>query len=412
MVVLGLAISLAVIQNVLNMFYLGSTLKGFRIKSCMVVTSAINVFLIFYNISLDKPLFLSYLLSYILIFLELRIFTKAKFSQIILSTGIYVINSIMVQLVVVSFMSSYFQLPFANLFGYQDLRLISVLFMFFIGIISMTVIIKLIPINDLKILQNNTQQCITVGITYFLFISGLIVDSLMTTIGGWFVMQSTFVIATVLVFFVIILNTTSAGVRIAKLSHFENRLQSIDEEYKENSITTSKLRNLAFRDNLTGCFTRKYIMDYIDDTIKHNRYPFCITYIDLNKLKFVNDTFGHVEGDTYIKDISQVFFHGLRKTDLVSRIGGDEFVVVLPNTKSDRARYVMERVENNLLHLQENEERMYKMGFSYGVYEADGEEHLTRKEIIEEADKLMYEMKCRTRKDGDVPTCDNNGCLI
>lgn len=408
------AIILSIIQNIINMQYLGSSLKDFRYKTCIALTSAINTFLIFYNIFSEKDLYISYILSYFIIFVEFKFFSKAKAYQCMLATGLYIINGIMVQLLVIAFMSSYLQLPFKQMLLYTDLRIISVLFMFFIGILSMIIIIKLIPRKDLKILVNNQLQCIIVAITCLLFISGLIIDSLMLSYDGWFTMQSAFLIVTIITFFIIILNTISNGVRISKLAHFENRLQSLEEEYKESSVSAKKLKNLAFRDNLTGCYTRKYIMDYIDDTLRQDKYPFCISYIDLNKLKYVNDTFGHNTGDEYIKDISTVFFHGLRKSDLISRVGGDEFIVVLPNTKKESASMVMERISNNLKHLQDVEQRKYKMAFSYGIYEANGNRKLTREQMIEEADKIMYEMKCKSRKyDGDIKTvCDDDGCLI
>lgn len=414
MVIFIIAIVLSIIQNVINMLYLGSSLKDFNMKFCTPITSLFNTFLVFYNIEHTYPLFVSYILSYIIVFFEFKIFSKSKAHQCALTTGLYIINSIMVQLLVLSFMSSYLQIHLGDVLKYFDLRIISVLFMFFIGILSMIIIMKLITKSDLKILVNNFYQCVIVGVTSLLFIIGLIIDSLMTYYAGWFSMQSSFIIFTVFLFFIVLLNTTSNGVRISKLAYFENRLQSLEEEYKESSASTKKLRNLAFRDNLTGCFTRKYIMDYIDEILSHNKYPFCIAYIDLNKLKYVNDTFGHTEGDKYIKDISKIFFHGLRKSDLISRIGGDEFVVVLPNTKKESSIQVMERIENNLLHLQEIEKRDYKMGFSYGIYEANGSQKFTREEIIEEADKIMYKMKCRSRKvNEDVKiACDDNECIL
>jgi diguanylate cyclase (GGDEF)-like protein/PAS domain S-box-containing protein/putative nucleotidyltransferase with HDIG domain len=116
----------------------------------------------------------------------------------------------------------------------------------------------------------------------------------------------------------------------------------------ERKANLAKIEYLSFHDQLTGLYNRAYF----DETlvaIDHKRaYPISIIVGDVNGLKLTNDIFGHTAGDTLLTDVAKVLSSSCRSSDIISRIGGDEFVILLPNTGSNTAQEIVDRILHNL----------------------------------------------------------------
>lgn len=105
--------------------------------------------------------------------------------------------------------------------------------------------------------------------------------------------------------------------------------------------------SLALTDSLTGLFNRRYLMVHLDKLLmktKETNKSLCVMVLDVDHFKVVNDTYGHAAGDEVLKAFSQRVSQRLRSFDLVARLGGEEFVVVLPDTNLDIAKQVAERL--------------------------------------------------------------------
>lgn len=101
-----------------------------------------------------------------------------------------------------------------------------------------------------------------------------------------------------------------------------------------------KLEKLAMTDQLTGLYNRYYLTNFIDKALslsKRQGFPLSIMMIDLDKFKYVNDTFGHEQGDEILVKISEVLQQNCRLEDIAVRLGGDEFLVVLPHCSKTQA---------------------------------------------------------------------------
>lgn len=160
----------------------------------------------------------------------------------------------------------------------------------------------------------------------------------------------------------------------------------------ESSLT------MALVDPLTGAYNRRYLEAHLprmlarsDVTIK----PLSFLLLDIDHFKSVNDTYGHIAGDSVLKLIVDRIQNGVRPSDFVARLGGEEFVVVMPETTQGDAHSIAERlrirVEAEPMHL--DEERSIKVTVSIGCACMEQPEELSFNQILDRADKALYEAK-------------------
>ena len=159
-----------------------------------------------------------------------------------------------------------------------------------------------------------------------------------------------------------------------------------------------KLRNLAFRDELTGLYNQRHFLSSLEIELERaTRYtrPFSLVLMDLDHFKQVNDEYGHRAGDIVLKAIGQILNEQSRNTDIACRCGGEEFAIICPETAIDSAATLAERVRKAI---EEKEifldEIPLKVTISVGVAEylwENGEK--TSTDIFEVADQALYQSK-------------------
>lgn len=146
----------------------------------------------------------------------------------------------------------------------------------------------------------------------------------------------------------------------------------------------------AYTDMLTYIGNRYYFEEKTSALLKEH-CPFTLCYVDLDHLKYINDKFGHMEGDKYLKDFVHVVKQRIRSDDIFARMGGDEFCIVF--LKCEKS-IVQEKIEQILIEFENTAHQEYFASFSYGIIEAkDGEKEWTIGEMLEAADKAMYGQK-------------------
>jgi diguanylate cyclase (GGDEF)-like protein len=152
-------------------------------------------------------------------------------------------------------------------------------------------------------------------------------------------------------------------------------------------------QELARTDFLTGVLNARFFHELaqmeINRSLRYKR-PFTIAFIDVDNFKTINDTFGHTEGDTVLRAIAMNIRAHLRKTDLVARVGGDEFVVLLPETNAQTAPVVISNMQRDLL--KGMNENGWAVTFSIGALTLNVPQ-LSVDEMLGRADQLMYKVK-------------------
>lgn len=126
----------------------------------------------------------------------------------------------------------------------------------------------------------------------------------------------------------------------------------------------------------------------IDRSVRFSR-PFTIAYIDIDNFKQVNDTLGHLQGDSLLQSVAKTIKDNIRSIDIVARLGGDEFAILFTETNEENAKTALNKVQKELLSIVKNND--WPVTFSIGAVTCY--ESCDLEELITEVDKLMYTVK-------------------
>ncbi len=167
------------------------------------------------------------------------------------------------------------------------------------------------------------------------------------------------------------------------------------EENIALQVRAEDFRNQAIRDPLTGIYNRRMVEEQLAVEIQRSKrrtYHLTVLAFDLNDFKQINDTFGHATGDLVLKSFSERLLKSIRASDTAGRIGGDEFLIVLPECQGPEAERVVARMNNLQL---ESDRGKITIAFSSGWAQYRASE--TSKLLLERADQELYKDK-RARK--------------
>lgn len=174
----------------------------------------------------------------------------------------------------------------------------------------------------------------------------------------------------------------------------ENAKSELEIEITERKIMEEQLKYQASRDELTNLYNRRKAFSILRKQLTlsiHGHQNLTVCFIDVDKLKLINDTMGHAEGDLLLKNVALMLKDNIRVTDFICRIGGDEFLVIFPNCTTEEAEIIVNRVREKLNF-------DYHTDFSYGCAEYNETSKLSVRELVELADNNMYRQKLLKNK--------------
>lgn len=194
---------------------------------------------------------------------------------------------------------------------------------------------------------------------------------------------------------------------MAGVTTLSARMSSMREKMRSDNLrleeAVARVELLATTDELTGLWNRRHAVALIDHELRlshRNRNPICVALIDIDHFKNVNDTFGHSSGDQVLKSVAAALLQATRITDICSRWGGEEFLVVFPNTSLNQALAVLARIRQEVAEMDlRSIDPQLRISFSAGLASLRPGE--AQAAAVNRADGLMYRAK-RTGRDRAV----------
>ena len=182
--------------------------------------------------------------------------------------------------------------------------------------------------------------------------------------------------------------------------HLQVLADKLFQKVTELEDANERLRNLSLTDGLTGLNNRRGFMILATGLLKFARrvgYSVCLLYIDLDSLKFTNDTFSHAAGDALILRFASVLTQTFRESDIIGRLGGDEFVILLVDAAEADVESMRSRLQNNADANNLQYASQPAISFSLGVIRVQPDSGITMEKLLSQADRAMYEHKKRRR---------------
>ncbi len=174
-----------------------------------------------------------------------------------------------------------------------------------------------------------------------------------------------------------ILFTLTTLIANRRLQHrLATQTNTLNQQLSERNQLEHKLRQLNTTDTLTGILNRHSTLEILRKELgRHHRYrsPLCVALFDIDHLSRVNGSFGHTAGDSVLKQLAGIFTRELRELDTFGQIGGEEFLAILPQTKTPQAERAAERIRRAVEQMQvriDTGQRL-RLTVSVGVASAD-----------------------------------------
>ncbi len=159
-------------------------------------------------------------------------------------------------------------------------------------------------------------------------------------------------------------------------------------------LAEEEVRYQSFHDGLTGLYNRVYLEKEMQRLDTERQLPVGIIMADLNGLKIINDTLGHLVGDAVLKQTAEIIRKSCREEDIIARWGGDEFVIFLPQTTEEDANAICQRIDGKCKGTYVKE-RPLSLALGFAI------KNNTKKDLVEifkEAEENMYKDKFAVRQ--------------
>ena len=167
-------------------------------------------------------------------------------------------------------------------------------------------------------------------------------------------------------------------------------IYGIYNDITERKKEEEKRKYLSFHDQLTDLYNRRYFENEMNRLNESRKTPISIIIADIDSLKQINDNYGHRKGDKHIKKAAEIISEVTRTEDIVARIGGDEFAVLLPETNGENAENVIERITFAINKNNHKSDNALSISIGYSV-KNNNDKNL--EEVLKEADEMMYNKK-------------------
>jgi diguanylate cyclase (GGDEF)-like protein len=192
------------------------------------------------------------------------------------------------------------------------------------------------------------------------------------------------------------------GILLEKM--VQERTSELQNALKELSLANVKLEQISVRDELTGLLNRRGFLSTASRHIALSRRTmsnFICIFFDLDKLKLINDTYGHAQGDIAIKAMADILNKSFRTTDVIGRMGGDEFTVLAVDCSEQYYEQITKRMDLQVEEYNTIQKNPWKLDYSSGMVASRHEENFDIDTLLKLADQALYKVKEEKSKNSD-----------
>ncbi len=366
--------------------------------------TSLNTILIYVVYQLHLPHYLVYMGCLLVLMIEFKTISEASFKQIWAGASIFIMHISMVHLVVsyiVGVNSGIY--PYATVeiprYRYESLFitcviLIVVLLLLEVGMEKA----QIIALSDIKRLTSSDQYSYMLAI----FATAVVITNSIFAqlfLSRYYYVEQAILLAAMTVFSIVMFYYIFIyTIHFVRMVVYKRYTDAIREEHRAVSQVKDKLQSKIDRDELTNLYNKKYILSIIDNYCAAARTDFGVIFIDVNGLKHINDTLGHSAGDKLLIQIANAVSMSLREEDVVARISGDEFLVVINEADQSIMETVVYRIETNIDMYNSFSSHLVSASLGWVIVDKDLLEAGTAV-IIEKADAEMFKNKAEFYRD-------------
>ncbi|MCX7981710.1 MAG: sensor domain-containing diguanylate cyclase [Syntrophales bacterium] len=183
----------------------------------------------------------------------------------------------------------------------------------------------------------------------------------------------------------------------------EQYMLSTVHDITDRKIMEEKIRELSLRDEMTGLYNRRGFFTLAEQEIRktvRTGKKLLFTYIDCDGLKAINDMYGHEEGDRVLKATADILRQNFRMSDIIARMGGDEFVVLSTDAEIENPEVITRRLATSIETYNKKQAGPWQLDMSWGTAVYDPVQPVSLDELMAQADGLMYQNKKAKMKEG------------
>ncbi len=336
------AVAISIVYNILVFHFSSKILQGFTQKKIVIPFLAIvNTILVVLLYKLNVPRTLFYILGTFLLCLEFLFISKSTLKQCFFGAAVFFLNISSIHSLIISVLSIALNVyPFA-VFQYASLFFQSLAITYFVLISVLFLVSSSIPFDDIiKISVAKRYSEILSIITFVIICYISLVTHFLVAQDSYeqlIILSFSTTIFSALIFYYFFLYSMN----FVKMFVYKRRNEKFKDSHFKLISEKRKIEQEISKDGLTQLYTKKFIYEALETLCLIREVGYAVLFVDINGLKFVNDTYGHEAGDRYICRVANAIKTALRERDLAARIGGDEFFVILDSIPEQDVQVVI-----------------------------------------------------------------------
>lgn len=364
-----------------------------RLGECLFVSCAVNCLIMGVYTALGLPLALTYLITYLVLLVEHLLLYRCGFIGTLFATGMFLFHLICMRMIVISLFSLICRATPWEILALEKLYYASLCTTMFGCALFVLVFRKIMEPQTMLLLLRTPDQLRFVVFSLGCMNLYLLILSLGFDAPSPNRLLPLFHMSTALILFAAFYTIFRHSTRMCVLLEYRTRSRRLINLKARES---EELRIFAFTDELTGLYNRRLGQTRLEELLSQGQ-ELSVCFLDLDHLKLVNDRYGHKEGDEYILAAAGALREAFGGEALLCRMGGDEFMALLPGVCEEEASARCEDAAGRLQEFSELYRPGYDMSLSYGVAHLPAGTEARAGQVLQLADERMYRHKMSRR---------------